>query len=151
MNQSQNQYSCTNVSCGKLPDKGPLANPYVPYQEDAAQTYGSESGLVRGTIFPGLDLPFMNMVNSHKLSSTLLHQLQALNFAVTELGLYLDTHGSDTDALALFDQYSEMYEEALQKYEQAHGPTMQMRGGMTGSYQWSKGPWPWEYSANKEG
>ena len=137
--------------CGILPARAPLANPYVPFQEENAQTYQSETGLVRGTLFPGLDLPFMNMVNQSELSPTMLHRLQALNFAVSELGLYLDTHPTDQDALELFNQYVELYEDALQKYENEYGPMTQMGSGMSGAYQWVKGPWPWDYQANKEG
>lgn len=150
MNTISNRPEC-DEGCGVLPNKAPLANPYVPFQEEDAQTYQSASGLVRGTLFPGLDLPFMNMTNNTELSKTPLHELQALNFAVSELGLYLDTHPSDRDALDLFEQYAEMYDEILQKYEQQKGPTMQMRAGMNGTYQWTKGPWPWEYDANREG
>lgn len=151
MNMMSNRPECADGGCGTLPSKAPLATPYVPFQEENAPTYQSASGLVRGTMFPGLDLPFMNMTNNTELSNTLTHQLQALNFAVSELGLYLDTHPTDADALDLFNQYSEMYEEVLQKFERENGPTMQMRAGMSGSYQWIQGPWPWEYSANKEG
>lgn len=138
-------------ACGILPENAPLANPYVPFQTEAGQTYQSQSGLVRGTLFPGLDLPFMNMVNQSELSKTMTHQLQAMNFAITELGLYLDTHPSDMDALDLFNQYVEQYEEAIQKYEDKHGPTLQMQAGTSGSYRWIEGPWPWDYRANKEG
>ena len=134
--------------CGILPTTAPLANPYVPFQKEQSQTYQSSKGLVRGTMFPGLDLPFMNMVNQSELSNTMLHQIQALNFATSELGLYLDTHPGDQDALDLFNQYVEMYEEAMQKYEQMHGPTFQMNAGIGGKYQWVDGPWPWEYEAN---
>ena len=137
--------------CGVLPVRAPLANPYVPFQEENAQTYQSETGLVRGTMFPGLDLPFMNMVNQSELSPTILHRLQALNFAVSELGLYLDTHPTDQDALELFNQYVELYEDALQKYENENGPITQMGSGMSGAYRWAEGPWPWDYRANKEG
>ena len=147
----QNHWQECGEGCGILPAKAPLANPYVPFQETNAQTYQSAAGLVRGTLFPGLDLPFMNMSNTSELSNTMLHQLQALNFAVSELGLYLDTHPTDQEALDLFNQYAEMYEDALQKYEQEKGSLMQMRAGINGSYQWVKGPWPWEYNANKEG
>ena len=150
MNMLSNQPEC-GEGCGHLPSNAPLANPYVPFQEENAQTYQSATGLVRGTMFPGLDLPFMNMVNQSELSNTMQHQLQALNFAVSELGLYLDTHPTDQDALDLFNQYSEMYEDVLQKFEEAKGPTMQMRAGMSGSYRWTEGPWPWEYTANREG
>lgn len=150
MNMLSNQWEC-GEGCGTLPASAPLANPYVPFQEENAQTYQSATGLVRGTMFPGLDLPFMNMTNNSELSNTMLHQMQALNFAISELGLYLDTHPSDQDALELFNQYVELYEDALQKYEEAKGPTMQMRAGMSGSYRWVEGPWPWDYNANKEG
>ena len=136
---------------GILPAKAPLANPYVPFQKENAPTYQSAKGIVRGTLYPGLDLPFMNMTNTKELSNTMLHQLQAMNFAISELGLYLDTHPMDQDALDLFNQYVEMYEDALEKHEQASGATMQMRASISGTYDWIKGPWPWEYSANKEG
>ena len=137
--------------CGILPPNAPLANPYVPFQKETQEVYQSSKGLVRGTMFPGLDLPFMNMVNHSELSNTALHQLQALNFAISELGLYLDTHPTDQEALELFNQYVEMYEEALQKHEEINGETFQMRAGLSGEYNWIKGPWPWEYAANKEG
>ena len=147
----QNHWQECGEGCGTLPSKAPLANPYVPFQEENAQTYQSAAGLVRGTLFPGLDLPFMNMSNTSELSNTMLHQLQALDFALSELGLYLDTHPIDQDALDLFNQYAELYEDAMQKYEMEKGPLMQLRAGSNGSYQWAMGPWPWEYSANKEG
>lgn len=80
-----------------------------------------------------------------------MHQLQALHFAIQELGLYLDTHSSDQEALELFNQYVELYENVLQKYEQDVGPLKQMDAGMYGKYAWADKPWPWEYRANKEG
>jgi len=149
LNNGSNQWECS-TSCGILPMQAPLANPYVPYQKENGETYQSAKGLVRGTIYPGLDLPFMNMINQSELSNTTMHQLQALHFAISELGLYLDTHQNDQDALELFNQYVERYEDALQKYEETHGSTVQIFAGINGSYQWSEGPWPWEYDFNKE-
>ena len=93
----------------------------------------------------------MGMVNQKELSATSLHQLQAMNFAIQELGLYLDTHGSDQEALELFNQYVEQYEMALQRYEERFGPRYQMSAGMSGTYRWTDGPWPWDYDANQEG
>ena len=57
----------------------------------------------------------MGMVNKNDLSRTPMHQLQAYHFAIHELGLYLDTHPSDQEALELFNQYVEQYEAALQR------------------------------------
>ena len=136
---------------GILPASAPLANPYVPFQKEQQPMYQSAKGLVRGTMFPGLDLPFMNMINQSELSNTMKHRLQALHFAISELGLYLDTHPTDQDALDLFNQYVEQYEEAMEQYERENGATVQFRSGTNGEYNWVKSPWPWEYAANKEG
>jgi len=149
MNQ-QSVSGCTEER-GILPSCAPLANPYVPYQQENSQTYQADTGLVRGTMYPGLDLPFMGMVNRNDLSRSGLHRLQALHFAIHDLGLYLDTHQSDTEALELFNQYVEAYESALQQMEDRGGPRYQMSAGLSGSYRWTEGPWPWDYNANKEG
>ena len=86
---------------GYLPSCAPLANPYVPFQQNDPAHYALPQGLVRGTLFPGLDLPFMGMVNESDLPSTPLHELQALGFAIDELVLYLDTHSDDREAAEL--------------------------------------------------
>ena len=142
--------NCTDAQ-GALPSCAPLANPYVPFQQAESDTYQANMGMVRGTMYPGLDLPFMGMVNQKEKSNTTLHRLQALNFAVTELGLYLDTHSDDQDATDLFNQYVEQYADALKQYEQVSGSTTQLGAALTGRYEWLDGPWPWDYDANKEG
>lgn len=146
----QRTASCS-AEQGTLPACAPLSNPYVPFQNENAETYQARTGIVRGTIYPGLNLPFRNMVNHGELSATPLHQLQAIQFAIQELGLYLDTHSSDQEALELFNQYVEQYEAALQRYEDQQGPMYQMSAGMDGTYRWTEDPWPWDYQANQEG
>ena len=51
---------------GRLPAMAPLANPYVPFQLDNPPRYEARKALVRGTLFPGLDLPFLGMVNKQE-------------------------------------------------------------------------------------
>ena len=80
-----------------------------------------------------------------------LLRLQALNFAVSELGLYLDTHRDDEEAIELFNQYVEQYADALRQYEQMRGATTQMGSALSGKYEWLDGPWPWDYEANVNG
>lgn len=152
MNQTPTtpNHNC-NEGQGSLPACAPLANPYVPFQQENAQTYQAPMGLVRGTMYPGLDLPFMNMVNQNPKEKTVLHQLQALGFAVAELGMYLDTHANDEDAVALFNQYVEQYAGVLKQYEDKFGSTTQMGSALTGRYEWLNNPWPWDYNANQEG
>lgn len=137
--------------CGILPAHAPLANPYVPCQPKNQEQYPARTGLIRGTLFPCLDLPFLGMVNTEEKSETMLHQLQALGFAVQELGLYLDTHADDAEAAELFRRYTELYEAGIAEYGEACGPMFQKQAYRDGKYTWNETPWPWEYRANKEG
>ena len=95
---------------GSLPASAPLANPFVPFQQNNPPQYEAKKGLVRGTLFPGLDLPFLGMINHEELPDTPLAQLQTLMFAVHELALYLDTHQDDQEAFALYRKYQEILE-----------------------------------------
>lgn len=135
---------------GRLPAMAPLANPYVPFQLDNPPVYEARTGIVRGTLFPGLDLPFMGMVNHKELPMTPLTELQTMAFAIQELALYLDTHREDKEALEMYRAYQKIYKEGKMKYEKENGPLNHM--SVAGdSYQWLDDPWPWEYCANREG
>lgn len=135
--------------CGILPEKARLANPFVPFQQNDAQTYAAKKGVVRGTLFPGLDLPFRNMRNDAPLSESPLHELQTLGFALVELGEYLDTHADDTEAFALFQSYSKLYQQGREQYESMYGPLTQKSAADSASYQWLKDPWPWDFDADE--
>ena len=52
------------ASQGHLPVSAPLANPYVPFQLKNPPKYESGKAWIRGTLYPGLDLPFMNKTNT---------------------------------------------------------------------------------------
>ncbi|MBQ3251863.1 MAG: spore coat protein CotJB [Oscillospiraceae bacterium] len=134
---------------GRLPALAPLAVPFVPFQFNNPQMYEARKGLVRGTLFPGLDLPFMGMVNKNEKPVTPLTELQTMAFAIQELALYLDTHTDDMEALELYRSYQRMYNEAKDKYQSMCGPLNHMHVG-EGPYRWLDDPWPWEYAKNKE-
>ena len=135
---------------GRLPAMAPLANPYVPFQLENPPVYEARRGIVRGTLFPGLDLPFMGMINQKDMPVTPLTELQTMAFAIQELALYLDTHRDDTEALDMYRTYQKMYAEGKKKYEKECGPLNHMSA--TGEkYRWLDDPWPWEFSAHREG
>ena len=134
---------------GRLPAMAPLANPYVPFQLDNPPRYETGMAFVRGTLFPGLDLPFMGMVNKNDMPNTPLSELQMLSFAIQELALYLDTHRDDKEALELYQQYQKVYNEGMKKYEQMYGPLNHL-SPTQGEYKWLNDPWPWEYAKNRE-
>lgn len=138
-----------NGTEGRLPATAPLANPYVPFQFENPAKYQPNQGIIRGTLFPGLDLPFMGMVNKNELPVTPLTELQILAFGIQELALYLDTHINDMEALELYRAYQKLYEEGKQKYEKVCGP-LTHTAKVDGAYKWLNGPWPWEYAKNRE-
>lgn len=134
---------------GRLPASAPLANPYVPFQNDHPAKYESRKATVRGTLFPGLDLPFMGMVNKNELPVSPMTELQVMNFVLQELALYLDTHRDDMEALDMYRAYQKMYQEGRKKYEEICGPLNHM-SAVEGEYRWLSDPWPWEYAKNRE-
>lgn len=139
-----------NGTEGRLPAMAPLANPYVPFQLDNPPRYEPRKALVRGTLFSGLDLPFMGMVNKNELPVTPKSELQVLAFAIQELALYLDTHRDDREALELYQSYQEIYHKCMKEYTQNCRQLNHLGSTASESYQWLDDPWPWEYAANKE-
>lgn len=136
---------------GYLPTCAPLANPYVPFQQHDPERYQAPKALVRGTLFPGLDLPFLGKVNQRELPVTPMHELQALGFAINELTLYLDTHQDDHEAAQLLESYSKLYQQGMEKVRPKHGPMRHTEAVCDGKFRWLDGAWPWEYAQNKEG
>ncbi len=134
---------------GQLPALAPLANPYVPFQLEDAPKYEPRKALVRGTLFPGLDLPFMGMVNKNEQPVTPLTQLQTMAFMIQELALYLDTHRDDTEALEMYRNFQKLYAQGREMYEKECGPLNHMSPA-DGPYKWLDDPWPWEYAKNRE-
>ena len=89
---------------GALPGCGPFATPFVVSQGSNPEKYTRERALEQGTLYPDLNLPFHLKVNPGRLADTPLNQLRALDFAIQELGLYLDTHPYDAEAFSLFQE-----------------------------------------------
>ena len=134
---------------GSLPGNAPLAMAYVPMQVSAEPGYEAEDALARGTLFPGLDLPFKGLVNQ-ELPSTPMAEIMAIDFVVDELGLYLDTHADDAEAFALYQTMLALQQDARERYVRRCGPIRQSDMLGSESYTWLSGPWPWEYSQRKE-
>ena len=148
----------TNVhphACGVMEGSMPgtcanLAFPYIPMQNKNAQRYDAADALAAGTLFPGLNLPFFKAVKSRmNTDNTPLCELMALGFAINELGLYLDTHPDDSEALTLSTRYVQLFQEGRSRYESMYGPLQQTAVTEAG-YTWLNDPWPWEYDGGKK-
>ena len=149
MDSKIKEYGKCDGSKGALPACAPLAVSYVPLQQNSEPRYQSGDALARGTLFPGLDLPWKNIANENAgpLADTPLGELMALNFVVHELGLYLDTHRDDREALQLFTEYTRLLRKGTETYIERYGPLEQTQVTEKTGYTWVNGPWPWEIQA----
>ena len=132
---------------GTLPECASLAVPYVPFQQSGAKKFNVNTALNHGTLFPGLDLPFKNKAIPANAIQNALNELQALEFVLVELGLYLDTHEEDKEAFELFREYVALEKEGREKYEAMYGPlTLAATANGNEFGRWLKDPWPWNYA-----
>ena len=136
-----------DYKCGTLNPCAPLASSYTPIQQIHPPKYGINEALTRGTLFPGLDLPFMNSVNkSHPYAGTPLGEIMALDFVQKELNLYLDTHPEDNEAFEMLQKVISLSKEARKKFVKRYGPLCITDLVDCEKYTWDRGPWPWEYT-----
>lgn len=76
---------------------------------------------------------------------TMLHELQAIDFVLVELSLYLDTHPFDEQALIQFNQTAQKRHELARQFEANFGPLMQFGHSFSQfPWQWIETPWPWQ-------
>lgn len=135
---------------GSLESCAPLALAYVPMQQCSQPAYEAGQALTRGTLFPGLDLPFMNMVNKGTYTGTPLGELMALDFVIKELNLYLDTHKNDREAFETLQTTICLYKEGREKYVRMYGPLMVTDMDVADTFTWICDPWPWDYCDETE-
>ena len=136
---------------GRLPSCAPLAAAFVPFQQENPPKYSALDALTHGTLFPGLDLPFMNVANrSNPYAGTPLGEVMALDFVCHELKLYLDTHKDDKDAFEMLKSVIKLSGEAHRRYETQYGPLTASDLERADSFTWVSDPWPWEYSERRK-
>lgn len=136
-------------SSGTMPPCAGLAVAYVPFQQESPNQYAQGEALSNGTLFPGLNLPFHLKAEGGALPTTPLVELQALEFVVLELGLYLNTHPDDAEAFAMYKQYAAMEKAAKAAYEAKFGPLTKSSAAASDRYRWLQGPWPWNFEQNE--
>ncbi|MBD1381044.1 spore coat protein CotJB [Metabacillus arenae] len=74
-----------------------------------------------------------------------LEEIQAVDFVLIELSLYLDTHPNDSQAIQQYNQYAQYGKQIKEKFESKFGPLEQRSLNPSNeSWAWKKGPWPWQ-------
>lgn len=76
---------------------------------------------------------------------SMLNKIMALNFAINDLALYLDTHPNDQNAIRMHCEYSEKQISLTSEYQRLYGPlTINF---ISNTWDWIDEPWPWERGA----
>lgn len=74
-----------------------------------------------------------------------MEELQAVDFVLVELTLYLDTHPQDQSAVQQFNQFAKQRKQIKRAIESKYGPLQQYGNSYSGMpWNWSDGPWPWQ-------
>lgn len=74
------------------------------------------------------------------LRREMIQEIRCLDFAITELALYLDTHSEDEKALCLHRKYCKKLKELKDKYQKVYGPlTINFP---CNKWRWIEMPWP---------
>lgn len=75
----------------------------------------------------------------------MLEKLQALDFVLVELNLFLDTHPDDLASIQQYNQLSQERTKLANHFQQLYGPLMNFGHSYSKfPWEWSKVPWPWQ-------
>lgn len=69
-------------------------------------------------------------------------ELQATDFTIEDLALYLDTHPDDMRAVYMHNQCAKNYRKLSDEYQKVYGPLNIMYP--CNSWRWLEEPWPWQ-------
>ena len=81
------------------------------------------------------------MNDRDEVREEMIMRIRELDFAIVELGLYLDTHPDDQRALCMHREYARQVKDLKDKYQKVYGP-------LTIFYPCNKWRWleePWDY------
>lgn len=81
-------------------------------------------------------------IQSYEAQSTqLMNDLQALDFALVEITLYLDSHPYDENAITRHNELAEQRHATRDKLENRSKEASE--GNESKGWRWSLSPWPW--------
>ena len=74
----------------------------------------------------------------------LLREIQAADFALIELNLYLDTHPYEQRTVTIYKNMLQRAKMLRDTYERLYGPLTITSPHVRCPWQWIDSPWPWE-------
>lgn len=143
------------------PDMNLLGNLFMPGNNQNNNQSNMNSGMnqskellepyeafIRGNLYNNLYQQYKNyrptrLVPNNEQAELLLN-VDQLTFAAHELNLYLDIFPDNQMMIKLFNQYTEMANEAVKKYEEKYGPLTVSAQSNLDTFSWQAYSWPWE-------
>lgn len=86
------------------------------------------------------------MMNCEK-QNQLLQLFREQSFALREIGLFLDTHPTDKEALRCYHKFRKLLCETEAKYVELYGSLTVKDVKSEECWTWVQAPWPWERQA----
>ena len=83
-----------------------------------------------------------NECNNENTRKEMADKIKCLEFAITELALYLDTHPDDEKALCLHNRYCKEVKDLKDHYQKVYGPLT--INYPCNKWRWIEEPSPWE-------
>ena len=74
----------------------------------------------------------------------LLRDIGIVNFVLTELTLFLDTHPHDQNAMEYFNHYNRMRNQMEKEFSQKYYPLSLRLADCSNEWRWGEAPLPWE-------
>lgn len=74
----------------------------------------------------------------------LLYHISIVSFVVYDLGLYLDTHPLDKNALEYFNHYSRIRNQMITDFSTKYYPLIMDQSEGCKEWRWGMSPLPWE-------
>ncbi|WP_134699795.1 spore coat protein CotJB [Ammoniphilus sp. YIM 78166] len=75
----------------------------------------------------------------------LLYEIQAVDFVLVELNLYLDTHPQDHKAINQYNEFAQKSMALKNKFQSMFGPLYHFGNSYsTYPWTWDSAPWPWQ-------
>jgi spore coat protein JB len=78
----------------------------------------------------------------------MLKQIAAVDFAIIDLHLFLNTHPTDENVVTQYNSLVTQSKMIKQNYERYFGPLCSTESPSAYPWQWINEPWPWENEAN---
>ncbi|MCI5954766.1 MAG: spore coat protein CotJB [Lachnospiraceae bacterium] len=74
----------------------------------------------------------------------LLNDIGIVSFVLVELGLYLDTHPTDRNAMEYFNHYNRIKHQMVKEFSMKYYPLTMDMAESNKEWRWGAAPLPWE-------